>query len=71
MRIVLFVIAVSSVGGACAQSPPPAGGQAFPSRPTHLVVATTAGGSPDLIARAISRPAEIYLGQNISVCIGG
>ena len=48
------------------QAAAPERGQ-FPSRPIRVVVATTAGGSPDLIARAVSRHAETYLGQNLIV----
>src|SRR5262245_53230473 len=54
------------MGGASIEAAAPDRGQ-FPTRPIRLVVATTAGGSPDLIARAVSRPAEAHLGQNIIV----
>ena len=64
---VLFSIALAAAGSACAQSTAPAGGQAFPSRPIRLVVASPAGSSPDLIARALARQAESYLGQNVIV----
>jgi len=63
----LVTVALTAAGSACAQNLATAGGQTFPNRPVRLVVATTAGGSPDLIARAIARPAEIYLGQNVIV----
>src|SRR4029077_6838844 len=39
----------------------------FPNRPIRLVVASTAGGSPDLNARAVSAPAGASLGQNVIV----
>jgi tripartite-type tricarboxylate transporter receptor subunit TctC len=64
---VLLSIALTAAGSAWPQSAAPAGGQAFPSRPIRLVVASPAGSSPDLIARALARQAENYLGQNVIV----
>ena len=64
---VLLSIALTAAGSACAQSAALAGGQAFPSRPIRLVVASPAGSSPDLIARALARQAEGFLGQNVIV----
>src|SRR5262245_55293176 len=61
LSIVVFAECATALGAA------PERGQAFPNRPVRVVVATTAGGSPDLIARAVSRPAEQYLGQNLIV----
>lgn len=65
--LVLLSIALTAAGSACAQSAVPAAGQAFPGRPIRLVVASPAGSSPDLIARALARQAEIHLGQNVIV----
>jgi tripartite-type tricarboxylate transporter receptor subunit TctC len=65
--LVLVSIALTDAGSVCAQTAAPERGQSFPSRPIRLVVSTTAGGSPDLIARTISRQAEAYLGQTIIV----
>ena len=39
----------------------------WPQRPIRLVVSTTAGGSPDTIARMVGRAAESYLGQSFVV----
>ncbi|HTD90931.1 MAG TPA: tripartite tricarboxylate transporter substrate-binding protein [Burkholderiales bacterium] len=41
--------------------------QDYPNRPIRVVVASTAGGSPDTIARTIGRMAENTLGQNLIV----
>src|SRR5687767_10635574 len=65
-RSVVLLLIVLTLGSACVQAAAPERGQ-FPSRPIRVVVATTAGGSPDLIARAVSRHAEAYLGQNLIV----
>ena len=65
LAAVAFMLAMG--GACCAHGAPPDRGQPFPSRPIRIVVATTAGGSPDLIARAVSRPAEQYLGQNLII----
>jgi tripartite-type tricarboxylate transporter receptor subunit TctC len=52
---------------AFAQSKGAAGAQAFPNRPIRLIVNTSAGSSPDLIARAVGRQAETFLAQNLIV----
>ena len=67
LGLVLVSIALTGAGDACAQGAAPDRAQAFPSRPIRLVVSTTAGGSPDLIARTIGRQAEAYLGQTLIV----
>lgn len=41
--------------------------QAYPTRPIRAVVASPASSSPDLIARAVTREAEIVLGQNFII----
>jgi tripartite-type tricarboxylate transporter receptor subunit TctC len=41
--------------------------QTFPSRPIRVVVPSPAGGSPDLIARALTREVESILGQSFIV----
>src|SRR5215213_1857515 len=65
MRIpvaVLFpIVLCAAASEAEAQSP----SQSFPTRPIRLVVGTSAGSSPDLIARAIARYAGGYLGQTL------
>ena len=63
--IFLFSIMPAAAGSACAQST--AKGQAFPSRPIRAVVASPASSSPDLIARAVTREAENYFGQNFII----
>ena len=68
MRRELALVAFTMVtGGPAHVYAAPDKAQAYPARPIRVVVATTAGGSPDLIARAVSRPAEQYLGQNLIV----
>ncbi len=70
MRYAIAVVAgamLSAGSGGWAQSAASAVSQAYPDRPIRLVVATTAGGSPDTIARTIGRAAESYLGQNLIV----
>jgi tripartite-type tricarboxylate transporter receptor subunit TctC len=52
------------VTGVQAAAPP---ATAYPNRPIRLVVASTAGGSPDTIARTVGRAAESYLGQSFIV----
>jgi tripartite-type tricarboxylate transporter receptor subunit TctC len=61
----LFALTVA--WNACADSAAPVHAQAFPTRPIRIVVANAPGSSPDFIARAIARPAEAYLGQNVIV----
>ena len=41
--------------------------QAFPTRPIRAVVASPASSSPDLIARAVTREAENFFGQNFII----
>lgn len=41
--------------------------QAFPTRPIRVLVPSPAGGSPDLIARALTREVETILGQGFIV----
>jgi tripartite-type tricarboxylate transporter receptor subunit TctC len=65
--LVSFVIALAAVEPACAQKSGAAGSEAFPTRPIRVVVSTSAGSSPDLIARAVGREAERYLGQPLIV----
>src|SRR6266853_1535446 len=62
-----FFIALTVMCGASAQSGGAASAQAFPTRPIRLVVNTSAGSSPDLIARAVARQAENFLGQNLII----
>jgi len=58
-HLVVCSVAVSAASCACAAEAP------FPSRSIRLVVGTTPGSSPDLIARTVSKQAESYLGQTI------
>jgi tripartite-type tricarboxylate transporter receptor subunit TctC len=58
-HLVVCSVAVIAASCACAAEAP------FPSRPIRLVVGTTPGSSPDLIARTVSKQAESYLGQTI------
>jgi tripartite-type tricarboxylate transporter receptor subunit TctC len=59
-------VTLAMAGVSCAYGAAGDRGQ-FPNRPIRLVVATTAGGSPDLIARVVARHAEAALGQNVIV----
>ena len=65
---VVFSIIFTAAGSVCAQGATPATvkGQ-FPSRPIRAVVASPASSSPDLIARAVTREAENYLGTNFII----
>lgn len=65
--LVPFLIALTIMSSAFAQGGASTSAHAFPTRPIRLVVNTSAGSSPDLIARAVSRQAESFLGQNIIV----
>lgn len=65
--LVLFSCVLAGSVCALAQTAKRDAGQAFPSRPIRLVVNTTAGSSPDLIARAVGRQAELYLKQNLII----
>ena len=44
-----------------------AAAQTFPHRPIRVVVPSPAGGSPDLIARALTREIDPLLGQGFIV----
>jgi len=57
----LIVVSASFQSGGVASAQP------FPNRPIRLVVNTSAGSSPDLIARAVARQAENFLGQNMII----
>ncbi|HTE13651.1 MAG TPA: tripartite tricarboxylate transporter substrate-binding protein [Burkholderiales bacterium] len=63
------VIASDLACSAAPAAPPASTGAApvYPNRPIRLVVASTAGGSPDTIARVVGRAAESYLGQSFIV----
>ena len=66
MRFAVTVVSISCI--ACITvSMPVIAADAWPIRPIRLVVATTAGGSPDTIARMVGRAAEPYLGQSFVV----
>jgi tripartite-type tricarboxylate transporter receptor subunit TctC len=45
----------------------PARAQVYPSRPIHLIVPSSPGGSPDVLARLISVPLGEELGQPVIV----
>ena len=57
----LIVVSASFQSGGVASAQP------LPNRPIRLVVNTSAGSSPDLIARAVARQAENFLGQNMII----
>ena len=67
IRILASFFTALIVMSASAQSAGGANAQAFPNRPIRLVVNTSAGSSPDLIARAVARQAENFLGQNVII----
>lgn len=58
-RIVLALVACAVTALAAAQS--------FPSRPIHVLVPTTAGGVPDVLARAVGRRMAESMGQPVVV----
>ena len=47
--------------------PRPAFAQSYPTRPVKLVVAFTAGGTTDLLARILAQPLSERLGQQIVI----
>jgi len=53
--------------GAWAQQRPAAGGDAWPTKPVHILVGFPAGASPDLAARAIAEPLSKILRQPVTV----
>src|SRR5689334_20669800 len=68
MAVLVFcAIAVTPFHMAYAQKTNSTAAQNFPVRPIRIVVSTSAGSSPDLIARAVGREAERYLGQTLIV----
>ena len=64
LRHVLLAAVSIGMAGASAQ---PASAQGYPSRPITLVVPFAAGGSPDIIARALGEELGATLGQNIVI----
>jgi tripartite-type tricarboxylate transporter receptor subunit TctC len=52
--LVLFVLAAASVG---------AGAQAFPTKPVRVIIPFVAGGSSDIVGRAIASKFQEFLGQ--------
>jgi len=66
--VVVVVSMCCGVAGPCAHGASSAlASPEYPSRPIRVVVASTAGGSPDTIARTVGRAAENYLRQNLIV----
>jgi tripartite-type tricarboxylate transporter receptor subunit TctC len=59
LAVTVLSIGVLAAGSSQAQN--------FPARPIRLVVPSPAGGSPDLIARALARELEPLLGQSVIV----
>jgi tripartite-type tricarboxylate transporter receptor subunit TctC len=60
---VLIASGISAHGAAPVSTKEPA----YPGRPIRVVLASPSGSSPDLIARAVTREAERYLGQNFII----
>lgn len=56
-----------AVLAAFALAPTLASAQAFPNKPIHLVVPYAAGGTTDLMARALQEPLQKALGQSIVI----
>jgi tripartite-type tricarboxylate transporter receptor subunit TctC len=67
-RTVLFAIVLALASAASAQEPRSTGsGQAYPSRPVHLIVAFPPGGSVDTVARVLGPALGASLGQPVVV----
>jgi tripartite-type tricarboxylate transporter receptor subunit TctC len=56
-----------AAGGSAFSLPWPAAAQAFPSRPLHIIVPFTAGGSTDVLARTIGGELARSLGQPVTI----
>ena len=61
MRIAAIALLLVSFGVAAAET------LSFPSRPIRLVIPFPAGGSIDIVARAVSQPWTVQLGQQIVI----
>ncbi len=66
-RLILSVIATSTVTGALMATVAPATAQDFPTRPVTLVVPYPAGGSADMFGRTVAQAMEPTLKQNVVV----
>lgn len=66
-RLILSVIATSTVTGALMATGAPATAQDFPTRPVTLVVPYPAGGSADMFGRTVAQAMEPTLKQNVVV----
>jgi tripartite-type tricarboxylate transporter receptor subunit TctC len=64
LRHVLLAAVSIGMAGAFTQ---PASAQGYPSRPITMVVPFAAGGSPDIIARALGEELGAALGQNVVI----
>ncbi len=65
--LTILAAAILAAGSATAQPTSTGSGQAFPSKVVRLVVPGTAGGSNDVVARAMSSPLSKALGQSVVV----
>ncbi|MGB7543032.1 MAG: tripartite tricarboxylate transporter substrate binding protein [Burkholderiales bacterium] len=63
----LVCAAALAAGAALAQSPSTSSGQAYPSRPVHMIVGFPAGGPADLFGRVLAQAMSANLGQQIVV----
>ena len=61
------IVLVSMLAAACAAFCAGVHAQAFPSKPIHIVVPYPAGGTTDLMARALQEPMQKTLGQPVIV----
>lgn len=62
MRKAILAAALTAAAGLAAA-------QAFPARPVRIVVPNPAGGTVDIVARALAQPMSLALGQNVLVDI--
>jgi tripartite-type tricarboxylate transporter receptor subunit TctC len=66
-RVSQVIAAMAAACGVASLAAPPACAQAYPTRPVHVVVATAAGATTDIIARLIAQSLGERLGQQFII----